>query len=77
MHVLKNNQSIIYTYSTQKSISKLHYDSSLRLDWNNLANYMPDSKGEMSMGKKLQVHATLNFKNLYYKMCATLINNVV
>jgi len=50
---------IYITYSTLKSISKPHYDSSLRLDWNNLAKYMPDGKGETGVRKKLLAHTCI------------------
>ena len=52
----QRTNKIYITYSTLKSISKPHYDSSPRLDWNNLVKYMPDGKGETGVRKKLLAH---------------------
>lgn len=35
------------TYSAQKSSARFHYDSSQRLDLNNLASYKPENEQEI------------------------------
>ena len=62
---LLNTLKSVYTYSTLKSISKPHYDSSLRLDWNNLAKYMPNGTGE-TVGCGKEATGTCNLIKIIY-----------